>query len=228
MPARPSSIPRLFDGAPDGRLLAQPPVRQGGRGRAALRRPHGRAVAPCRHALRRSARRRCRSPTAPPDGDDGRAPATSSRYRPARRFSPSSPRRSSMAASVPIPDLRTIRWRLPASPSFCRPAAPSAPSARRWSKSSAARRRSCPTIRPIGDVDEEDHLLDASVEAGADRLALPPAIGRLARQLALDRADARLGPRRPPRPARARPGRAAAHPRLRRRRRPACRATLPG
>jgi ATP-dependent helicase/nuclease subunit B len=42
-----------------------------------------------------------------------------------------------------------------------------------------------PTIRPIGDADEEDHLLDPGVETGADRLALPPAIGRLPRQLAL-------------------------------------------
>ena len=32
------------------RLLAQSPVRQGDRGRAAVRRPHGRPLAPCRHA----------------------------------------------------------------------------------------------------------------------------------------------------------------------------------
>lgn len=42
-----------------------------------------------------------------------------------------------------------------------------------------------PAIRPIGDADEEDHLLDASVESGAELLALPAAIGRLPRQLAL-------------------------------------------
>lgn len=42
-----------------------------------------------------------------------------------------------------------------------------------------------PVIRPIGDADEEDHLLDPGVETGADRLVLPPAIGRLPRQLAL-------------------------------------------
>jgi ATP-dependent helicase/nuclease subunit B len=42
-----------------------------------------------------------------------------------------------------------------------------------------------PVIRPIGDADEEDHLLDASIESGAERLALPAAIGRLPRQLAL-------------------------------------------
>lgn len=42
-----------------------------------------------------------------------------------------------------------------------------------------------PVIRPIGDADEEDHLLDASVEAGAERLVLPAAIGQLPRQLAL-------------------------------------------
>ncbi|HET7714542.1 MAG TPA: double-strand break repair protein AddB [Bauldia sp.] len=42
-----------------------------------------------------------------------------------------------------------------------------------------------PTIRPIGDADEEDHLLDFGVEPEAERLALPPAIGRLPRQLAL-------------------------------------------
>lgn len=44
-----------------------------------------------------------------------------------------------------------------------------------------------PTIRPIGDVDEEDHLLSLSAEAPADRLALPPAITTLARHLALTR-----------------------------------------
>jgi ATP-dependent helicase/nuclease subunit B len=44
-----------------------------------------------------------------------------------------------------------------------------------------------PTIRPIGDVDEEDHLLNPGVEAPADRLALPPAISPLARLLALGR-----------------------------------------
>ncbi|SDB56626.1 double-strand break repair protein AddB [Bauldia litoralis] len=42
-----------------------------------------------------------------------------------------------------------------------------------------------PDIRPIGDASEEDHLLDPSAETVADRLALPPAIGRLPRQLAL-------------------------------------------
>jgi ATP-dependent helicase/nuclease subunit B len=42
-----------------------------------------------------------------------------------------------------------------------------------------------PRIRPIGDVDEEDHLLNAPAETGADRLALTPAISRLDRQLAL-------------------------------------------
>jgi len=42
-----------------------------------------------------------------------------------------------------------------------------------------------PVIRPIGDADEEDHLLDPGIEAGAERLALPAAIGRLQRQLAL-------------------------------------------
>ncbi len=42
-----------------------------------------------------------------------------------------------------------------------------------------------PIIRPIGDVDEEDHLLNAAVEPTADRLALPPTISRLNRRLAL-------------------------------------------
>src|SRR5690349_23774334 len=31
-----------------------------------------------------------------------------------------------------------------------------------------------PRIRPIGDVDEEDHLLDPAREAAAERLVLPP------------------------------------------------------
>ncbi|MCR4282238.1 MAG: double-strand break repair protein AddB, partial [Bauldia sp.] len=44
-----------------------------------------------------------------------------------------------------------------------------------------------PTIRPIGDVDEEDHLLDPAVEAGADLLAVPLAIPALTRRLALTR-----------------------------------------
>ncbi|MCP4382661.1 MAG: double-strand break repair protein AddB [Hyphomicrobiales bacterium] len=42
-----------------------------------------------------------------------------------------------------------------------------------------------PAIRPIGDVSEEDHLLDSSVETVSDRLASPPAIDRLQRQLTL-------------------------------------------
>ena len=44
-----------------------------------------------------------------------------------------------------------------------------------------------PAIRPIGDVDEEDHLLSPAAESEADRLVLPPAISKLARQLALTR-----------------------------------------
>ena len=44
-----------------------------------------------------------------------------------------------------------------------------------------------PVIRPIGDVDEEDHLLSPAAETEADGLVLPPAISRLARQLALTR-----------------------------------------
>jgi ATP-dependent helicase/nuclease subunit B len=39
-----------------------------------------------------------------------------------------------------------------------------------------------PVIRPIGDADEEEHLLDPGV---TDGLILPPAMSRLARQLAL-------------------------------------------
>ncbi len=42
-----------------------------------------------------------------------------------------------------------------------------------------------PTIRPIGDIDEEDHLLDTAAEQTADRLVLPPTISRLNRRLAL-------------------------------------------
>lgn len=42
-----------------------------------------------------------------------------------------------------------------------------------------------PQIRPIGDVDEEDHLLAPAAETNADRLALPLSISRLARHLAL-------------------------------------------
>src|SRR5258707_10000 len=44
-----------------------------------------------------------------------------------------------------------------------------------------------PRIRPIGDVDEEDHLLDPSLETDAERLLLPPAIASLSRRLALTR-----------------------------------------
>ncbi len=44
-----------------------------------------------------------------------------------------------------------------------------------------------PSIRPIGDVDEEDHLLSTSAELPSDRLALPPALSALARHLALTR-----------------------------------------
>jgi ATP-dependent helicase/nuclease subunit B len=44
-----------------------------------------------------------------------------------------------------------------------------------------------PIIRPIGDIDEEDHLLDSSASLSADPLVLPPAITPLARRLALTR-----------------------------------------
>lgn len=44
-----------------------------------------------------------------------------------------------------------------------------------------------PTIRPIGDVDEEDHLLAPTVDQSADGLALPASISRLARHLILTR-----------------------------------------
>ena len=44
-----------------------------------------------------------------------------------------------------------------------------------------------PAIRPIGDIDEEEHLLSAPAEETADRLALPPAISPLRRRLALAR-----------------------------------------
>ncbi len=44
-----------------------------------------------------------------------------------------------------------------------------------------------PAIRPIGDLDEEDHLLAAGDEAAGDRLVLPPAISELSRRLALTR-----------------------------------------
>ena len=44
-----------------------------------------------------------------------------------------------------------------------------------------------PTIRPIGDVDEEAHLLAPSDEPAAERLALPAAVTPLARRLALTR-----------------------------------------
>src|SRR5258708_14945798 len=40
-----------------------------------------------------------------------------------------------------------------------------------------------PRIRPIGDVDEEDHLLDSSLESDSERLLLPPAIDALSRRL---------------------------------------------
>ncbi|MEO8667208.1 MAG: double-strand break repair protein AddB [Bauldia sp.] len=42
-----------------------------------------------------------------------------------------------------------------------------------------------PSVRPIGDADEEAHLLDPGIEAPADRLTLPPAVSPLARQLIL-------------------------------------------
>ena len=44
-----------------------------------------------------------------------------------------------------------------------------------------------PAIRPIGDIDEEDHLLDAAAEATDERLVLPAAIPPLTRRLALTR-----------------------------------------
>ncbi|MBN9010939.1 MAG: double-strand break repair protein AddB, partial [Rhizobiales bacterium] len=44
-----------------------------------------------------------------------------------------------------------------------------------------------PRIRPIGDVDEEDHLLAPTPGEGAERLILPAAISPLARRLALTR-----------------------------------------
>ena len=44
-----------------------------------------------------------------------------------------------------------------------------------------------PAIRPIGDADEEEHLLGASDEEAADRVDLPLAISPLTRRLALTR-----------------------------------------
>ena len=44
-----------------------------------------------------------------------------------------------------------------------------------------------PTIRPIGDIDEDDHLLDPSASLAADPMVLPLAITPLARRLALTR-----------------------------------------
>lgn len=44
-----------------------------------------------------------------------------------------------------------------------------------------------PVIRPIGDIDEEDHLLDPSASLASDPLVLPPAISPLTRRLALTR-----------------------------------------
>jgi ATP-dependent helicase/nuclease subunit B len=44
-----------------------------------------------------------------------------------------------------------------------------------------------PVIRPIGDIDEEDYLLNPEIEVGADRFLLPPAISALSQRLALTR-----------------------------------------
>ncbi len=44
-----------------------------------------------------------------------------------------------------------------------------------------------PAIRPIGDVDEEEHLLQPPAEGAGDRLMLPPMIPRLERLLVLTR-----------------------------------------
>ncbi len=44
-----------------------------------------------------------------------------------------------------------------------------------------------PTIRPIGDVDEEEHLLAPSSESAAERIALPAAVTPLQRRLTLAR-----------------------------------------
>ena len=44
-----------------------------------------------------------------------------------------------------------------------------------------------PVIRPIGDIDEEDFLLDPALETGAERLVLPEAVPALTRRLALTR-----------------------------------------
>ncbi|MEJ0011455.1 MAG: double-strand break repair protein AddB [Bauldia sp.] len=44
-----------------------------------------------------------------------------------------------------------------------------------------------PTVRPIGDIDEDEALLDPMIEPLADRLTLPAAISALTRKLALTR-----------------------------------------
>jgi ATP-dependent helicase/nuclease subunit B len=44
-----------------------------------------------------------------------------------------------------------------------------------------------PNLRPIGDIDEEEHLLFASAETAADRLLLPDAVSRVERLLVLSR-----------------------------------------
>lgn len=52
---------------------------------------------------------------------------------------------------------------------------------------SAGRAVILPRIRTIGDVDEEEHLLQDSPEQAAEALMLPPAISRLERSVALTR-----------------------------------------
>ena len=50
-----------------------------------------------------------------------------------------------------------------------------------------------PRIRTIGDVDEEEHLLQDSPEQAAEALMLPPAISRLERSVLLTRLVLALG-----------------------------------
>lgn len=52
---------------------------------------------------------------------------------------------------------------------------------------SGAAATALPRIRPIGDVDEEEHILAAAEESPADLLSLPLAVPRIERQLVLTR-----------------------------------------
>ena len=227
MPA-PPSFTRASSPVRRRRLLAEPPVRPGDRGRAPVRRAPGRPVAPRRHARgdRRGGtdHRRQRRLTAMARA---RRPRASSRFPPARRSCPRSPMRLLAGDLVADPDGRSAGARRRHHPPADAPRRPRVPRDC-WSSGSAARRRSCRSSARSATSTRRITSSTRSASLAADRLR--PAAGHLAalpRRLALTRLTLAWATALRAPSARPDAGRAAAHSGLGRRRRAARRRPRP-